>query len=62
MFTEEEKKMLLSLLNIAQISGTREQIKKIMEKMDVLARKIEAMPTTPVEISSSLDDNNKKEI
>jgi len=53
MFTQEEKKLLLDLLNSAQFSGNRETVQKLMERLDILARKIEAMPTEPAEEVSS---------
>jgi uncharacterized coiled-coil protein SlyX len=46
MLTKEEKKTLLDILNSVQISGNRQTIPQMMEKMDTLTRKIEAMPTT----------------
>jgi hypothetical protein len=45
MFTEEEKKMMIGILNSVQISGNRQTILQVMEKVDTLIRKIEAMPT-----------------
>jgi hypothetical protein len=44
MLTQEEKKMLLDLLNTVQVTGNRATIGKTLEKIDNLARKIEAMP------------------
>ena len=44
MFTKNEKKFLLDLLNNVQVSGTRITIPKTLEEIDALARKIEAMP------------------
>ena len=45
MLTQEEKKMLIDLLNAVQVSGNRQQIKQTLEKLDALTRKVEAMPT-----------------
>lgn len=50
MFTEEEKKMLLDLLNSVPISGNRQTIPQMMEKVDRLVRKIEAMETEKEEL------------
>ena len=47
MLTEEEKKILLGLSNGVEIKGNRQNIKPMMEKLDALARKIEAMPAEP---------------
>jgi hypothetical protein len=47
MLTQEQKKILLDLLNNAQVSGNRQQIGKMLEKLDELARVLEAMPTEP---------------
>ena len=44
MFTEEEKKMMLDILNSVSISGNRQTVRQMMEKVDNLARKIEALP------------------
>lgn len=50
MLTPEEKKMLLDLLNNVQVQGNRATIGRTLEKLDTLARKIEAMPVEePVE-------------
>lgn len=50
MLTLEEKKMLLDLLNSVQVTGNRATIGKTLEKLDTLARKIEAMPVEkPIE-------------
>jgi hypothetical protein len=56
MFTEEEKTTLLQLLNNVQISGNRQSIPAMMEKLDVLARKIEAMPTTNAGTGVSVEE------
>jgi uncharacterized coiled-coil protein SlyX len=60
MLTLEEKKMLLDLLNGAQISGNRQQIGKMIEKLDTLARKIEAMPVEAVSDQPSAKKPAKK--
>jgi uncharacterized coiled-coil protein SlyX len=60
MLTLEEKKMLLDLLNGAQISGNRQQIGKMIEKLDTLARKIEAMETEAVSSQPSAKKPAKK--
>jgi uncharacterized coiled-coil protein SlyX len=55
MFTEEEKKMMLDLLNSVSISGNRQTVRQMMEKVDRLVRKIEAMETEeagPAEVPS----------
>ncbi len=44
MFTEAEKKILIDLLNAVQVTGTRETIGKMLEQLDALTRKIEALP------------------
>jgi len=48
MLTQEEKKMLLDVLNAVQLQGTRETIGRTLEKLNALARKIEAMPVEKV--------------
>jgi len=57
MFTEEEKKMLLGLLNSVQVTGTRATIGPMLEKLDALSRKIQAMP---VEVASPQPSEKKK--
>jgi hypothetical protein len=52
MLTKEEKKMLLELLNSVQISGNRQTIPQMMEKLDALARKIEAIPVEEPKLPS----------
>jgi uncharacterized coiled-coil protein SlyX len=60
MFTQEEKKMLLDLLNSVQVTGNRQQIGKMLEKLDALARKIEAMPVEAVSDQPSAKKPAKK--
>ncbi len=50
MLTQEEKKMLLDLLNNVQVTGNRATIGATLEKLDALARKIEMMPTEKDEL------------
>ena len=45
MLTPEEKKILLGLINGVEIKGNRQNIAAMMEKLDSLARKVEALPT-----------------
>lgn len=54
MLTEEEKKLLLQLLNSAQVTGNRQTIAPMLEKLDALARKILAMPTEKAETPKSI--------
>lgn len=44
MFTEEEKKILLDLINNVPVQGNRQTIGQTLEKLDRIARKIEALP------------------
>lgn len=43
MLTQKEKEILIGLINNVPISGNRQQILKVMEELDVLARKVEAL-------------------
>lgn len=45
MLTEKEKQTLLKLLDSVQISGNRAQVRKAMEELDALTKKVEALPT-----------------
>ena len=54
MLTEEEKKLLLQLLNSAQVTCNRQTIAPMLEKLDALARKILAMPTEKAETPKSI--------
>jgi hypothetical protein len=44
MFTQEERDLLLQLLGSVNVSGTRQQIKATMEKLDALEKKVQALP------------------
>lgn len=44
MFTQKEKEILIGLINNVPISGNRQQILQVIEELDALTRKVEALP------------------
>ncbi len=48
MFTLEEKKILLGLINNVPIQGNRQTVLQTLETLDAIARKIEALPVEEV--------------